>query len=228
MGMVDRYKKSGGFVQLLQVIETCGAKKQEQFMNIISEETPAWAAALQKKMLTFEKIISWNQETLLEIIANVNSLAFVTALKSLSADKYNSFCEKLSSQERRKIETQYKEISSDQNQVSSCVMKVVSETRGLFINGVLKFDKVDIGLSIPENIESQLNEGGASANISSLELVQTSESAVVQSIGATASLGSVDFEQLKKKYVEINQQLHLLKKENVVMREKLDRIKKIA
>ncbi len=228
MGMVDRYKKSGGFVQLLQVIETCGAKKQEQFMNIISEETPAWAAALQKKMLTFEKIISWNQETLLEIIANVNSLAFVTALKSLSADKYNSFCEKLSSQERRKIETQYKEISSDQNQVSSCVMKVVSETRGLFINGVLKFDKVDIGLSIPENIESQLNEGGASANISSSELVHASESAVVQSIGATASLGSVDFEQLKKKYVEINQQLHLLKKENVVMREKLDRIKKIA
>lgn len=226
--MVDRYKKSGGFVQLLQVIETCGAKKQEQFMNIISEETPAWAAALQKKMLTFEKIISWNQETLLEIIANVNSLAFVTALKSLSADKYNSFCEKLSSQERRKIETQYKEISSDQNQVSSCVMKVVSETRGLFINGVLKFDKVDIGLSIPENIESQLNEGGASANISSSELVHASESAVVQSIGATASLGSVDFEQLKKKYVEINQQLHLLKKENVVMREKLDRIKKIA
>ncbi len=228
MGMVDRYKKSGGFVQLLQVIETCGAKKQEQFMNIISEETPAWAATLQKKMLTFDKIISWNQETLLEIIANVNSLAFVTALKSLSPDKYNSFCEKLSSQERRKIETQYKEISSDQNQISSCVMKVVSETRGLFISGVLKFDKVDIGLSIPENIESQLNDGGASANISASGLVQASESALVQSVVATASLGSVDFEQLKKKYVEINQQLHLLKKENVVMREKLDRIKKIA
>ena len=26
MSMVDRYKKSGGFIQLLQVIETCGAK----------------------------------------------------------------------------------------------------------------------------------------------------------------------------------------------------------
>ena len=103
MAMVDRYTKSGGFVQILQVIETLGPKKQEQFMNIIKEETPAWSSAIQSKMLTFERITSWNSEALLEIIANVNPLAFVTALKSLNLEKYNLFCEKLSAQEKRKI-----------------------------------------------------------------------------------------------------------------------------
>jgi FliG C-terminal domain len=226
MSMVDRYKKSGGFIQLLQVIETCAPKKQEQFMNIISEETPAWSEALRQKMLTFDKIISWTPEVLLEIIANVNSLVFVTALKSLSPEKFNQLCEKFSLQERRNLETQYKDINSDQNQISSCVMKVVSETRALFVSGVLKFDKVDSSLLIPENIESLLTEGSVSmANMAVSGGSQDTPS--IQSVNTFAS-GSVDFEQLKKKYVDLNQQLNRLKKENVIMRQKLERIKKIA
>ncbi len=216
MAMVDRYKKSGGFVQLLQVIETLGPKKQEQFMNIIREETPNWSAAIQNKMLTFDRITSWNSEALLEIIANVNTLAFVTALKSMTPEKYNLFCEKLSSQERRKIEQQFNDISPDLNQISSCVMKVVSETRTLFINGTLKFDKIDIALSIPENFETNIESAGAAS---------TADSIKPSALGAA---GSVDMDQLKRKYVELNQQLIQLKKENSAMKDKLDRIKKIA
>ena len=226
--MVDRYKKSGGFVQLLQVIETCGPKKQEQFMNIITEETPQWAVAINEKMLSFEKIISWKPEALLEIIANVNALAFVTSLKSLSQEKYVIFCEKLSSQERRKIEQQYKDLNPDAGQVSSCVMKVVSETRNLFIGGVLKFDKIDSSLAVPENIETQLESSSYGQNFTS----ENNNSNLNQNITFTPSSstlsGNADFEQLKKKYIEINQQLNTLKKENIVMKEKLDRIKKIA
>lgn len=226
--MVDRYKKSGGFVQLLQVIETCGPKKQEQFMNIITEETPQWAAAIQEKMLSFDKIISWKPEALLEIIANVNALAFVTSLKSLSDDKYKIFCDKLSSQERRKVEQQYKEMNPDANQISSCVMKVVSETRNLFNSGTLKFDKIDGALAITENIESQLESStyGQSYNSENNTVSSSHSSAAVPSNAALS--GNVDFEQLKKKYIEINQQLNTLKKENIVMKEKLERIKKIA
>lgn len=222
MAIVDRYKKSGGFVQLLQVLETCAPKKQEQFMSIIKEETPNWSEAIYRKMLSFEKIISWQPEPLLEIVANVNSLAFVTALKSLPADKFNSFCQKLSSHERRKIEQKYNDLNPDINQISSCVMKVVSETRSLFVSGALKFDKIDITLLIPENIELQLESSGPQSGPSGAEI-----SAQV-SVNAPSAAGVLDFEQLKKKYIELNQLLNTLKKENTVMKEKLDRIKKIA
>ncbi len=221
MAMVDRYKKSGGFVQLLQVIETCGPKKQEQFMNIIKEETPTWHEAINQKMLSFDKILSWRSEALLEIVANVNPLAFVTALKSLPADKFSAFCEKLSLQERRKVETQYKEMNPDANQIASCVMKVVSESRNLFITGALKYDKIDASLAIPENFESQLMEGIVSA------VGGVPAEAAPQAV-SSASLGTLDFEALKKKYIELNQQANTLRKENAVMKEKLDKIKRIA
>jgi hypothetical protein len=219
MAMVDRYKKSGGFVQLLQVIETLGPKKQAQFMNIINEETPLWSAAIKSKMLTFDRIISWNSDALLEVIANVSSLAFVTALKSLSAEDYNLFCNKLSQVEKRKIELQYQDLNPDASQISSCVMKVVSEARNLFVNGTLKFEKVDIDLVIPENMEAVIEQSGSVSNAGSDSQVQAS------SVGGS---GQNDLEQLRKRYAELNQQLNLLKKENTAMKDKLDRIKKIA
>lgn len=230
MAMVDRYKKSGGFVQLLQVIETCGPKKQEQFMNIIKDETPNWSEAISQRLLSFDKIISWQSETLLEITANVNTLAFVTALKSLSPEKYQEFCKKLSSNEQRKIDQQYKDISPDANQISSCVMKVVSETRNLFVSGTLKFDKVDPLLSIPENIESQLGDGssGGSSVSSSAKVADKPASESASAALSMPSGALMDLDQFKKKFIELNQQVALLKKENAAMKDKLDRIKKIA
>src|SRR4051812_45992355 len=103
MAMVDRYKKSGGFVQLIQVIETCSPKKREQFMTIITEESPTWAEALIQKSISFEKILGWKAEVLLEILASVNLLSFSAALKSLSPEALEAFLQKLSHQERKKL-----------------------------------------------------------------------------------------------------------------------------
>ncbi len=226
MAMVDRYKKSGGFVQLLQVIETCGPKKRDQFIGIITEETPQWAEAIKNKMLSFEKIISWKPEAVLEIIAQVNPLAFVTALKSLPPDQYKAFCEKLSPQERRKIEQQYNETNPDANQVSSCVMKVVSETRNLFTSNKLKFDKIDPDLAIPEEYESIIESGASGASVTQLH--KASATGPVIDTTPTPVNVSGDVEQLRKKVVELTQQINSLKKDNLLMRDKLEKIKKIA
>lgn len=228
MAMVDRYKKSGGFVQLLQVIETCGPKKKEQFLNIINEETPLWADAIKAKMLSFEKILSWQPEALLEIMANVNQLAFVTALKSLTPEQYKIFCDKLSPQERRKVEQAFNEIVPEANQVSSCVMKVVSETRLLFTTNKLKFDKVDPDLAIPEEYESKIESQSTTNSLSPSYGSVNAKSAGNIDTTPTPVNVSGETEQLRKKVVELTQQLNLLKKDNLLMKDKLDKIKKIA
>lgn len=38
MGMLDRYKKKGGFNQLLQLLETSPSAKREQFLSLIGGE----------------------------------------------------------------------------------------------------------------------------------------------------------------------------------------------
>lgn len=228
MAMVDRYKKSGGFIQLLQVIETCGPKKREQFMKIINEETPRWGEAIQAKMLSFEKILSWQPEAIMEITAQMNPLAFGTALKSLPQEKFDEFSAKLGPQERRKFEQLYKEGSPAPNEISACLMKVINETRLLFAAGTLKFDKIDPELTIPDEIESKLEKGSLGSSSSGGN--RTAEDIVKEASASSGiQLGNPnEVDSLRRKIVELNNVVMALKKDNISMKDRLDKIKKIA
>lgn len=230
MAMVDRYKKSGGFVQLLQVLETCGAKKREQFMGIISMESPKWAEAINQKMISLEKIVSWKPEILLEILASVNKLAFAVALKGLPADQLEKFFSNLPHQEKRKLELTMQETASGPNEISSSIVKVITETRQLFISGSLKYDKVDATLSIPENFEEKLVKGDSGTS-SVAESAQAEVQSIQSSLNQAQNGGSVsqaEIEKIQKKVFNLNKELTLLKQENAVLKEKLEKIKKIA
>lgn len=220
--MVDRYKKSGGFLQLVQVIETCGTKKREQFMTIISEESPQWAEALNQKCLSFEKIISWKPEIILEILAAVNILSFATALKGLDQTKLAEFLAKLSHQEKKKIENQMLEMNPNPNEISSSMMKVVSETRNLLSSNGLKADKIDQDLVIPDDFESKLEKKESS------KAMDLSAGILSDSSTGSTGAGSADVEKLQKKLILLSREMQTLKQENIVMKDKLEKIKKIA
>lgn len=231
--MVDRYKKSGGFVQLLQIIETCGPKKYDQFMGIITEEDPSWAEAIKNKMLTFDRILNWSPEAILEVLANVNPLAVATALKSLPVDKLEKFLSSISHQEKRRIETQLSEIKPNPNEISSCVMKVVSETRALLTNGIIKAMKVDQTLVIPENFEEKLSTKVPAGLISdellgAEPLAATPASAAGNASFAAGTAGAIEFEKMQKKLVLLTREYQTIKQENSVLKDKLEKIKKIA
>lgn len=245
MAMVDRYKKANGFLQLLKVIETCGPKKREQFMTVIRNESPSWADALDQKMISFDKILSWKPEAILEVMAQVNPLAMVTALKSLSPEKYSEFLGKMSPQEKAKIDRQYKEINPNPGEINACVMKILMETRELFSKGSLKYDKIDGSLSIPDDFEILLDRGGPVLSVipgGAAPSTAAPESNLNESgkpmrshlpppieVNTTVNVGQgVDIDSLKKKVIELSQQVNLLKKENMLLRDKLDRIRKIA
>lgn len=226
MAMVDRYKKSGGFIQLLQVIETCAPKKREQFMKIINEETPKWGEAITSKIITYERILGWNTEALLEIVAQVTPLALSTSLKGLSEEQYNNFLNKLGPTDKRKIDQMCKESAPTPAEISACVMKIINETRQLFINGSLKYEKVDPELVIPDEIEALLEKSGLGSAIKS---GSTELDLSVSSSNTGILLGNPnEIDSLRRKIVELNQIIMLLKKDNTTMKDKLDKIKKIA
>lgn len=235
MAMVDRYKKAGGFIQLLQVIETCGPKKREQFMKIIREETPKWAEAIEAKMITFDKILSWSPEAIMEISANLNILTFGTALKALQPEQFQKFAEKLGPVEGRKFEKVYLEGTPSPSEISSCVVKLLNETRLMFVSNKLKYEKVDPLLDIPEDFEHHLEKGAVKA-VKSESGSSTANGSAANSAGVTVSSQSTgnmlgnphEIDSLRRKIVELNQQVQLLKKDNLFMKDKLDKIKKIA
>ncbi len=244
--MVDRYKKSGGFVQLLQVLETCGPKKYEQFMNIITTEDPSWAEAIKEKMLNFDKILNWKPEVMLEVLANVNGLAFATAVKGLAPDAQTKFLASLSNQDKRKLETQLADMKPTPMEVSSCMMKVISETRGLLTSNTLKAAKIDSNLVIPENFEDKLSAkvqkgtcllesdvmfgdeipyavgpGGGLPNLAAVP-----NPSIASSVGAGGA--AAEAEKMQRKLVTLVREVQTLKQENSVLKDKLEKIKKIA
>lgn len=193
-------------------------------MGIISEENPEWAEALTQKALSFDKIISWKAEVILDIVASVNMLSFSTALKSLTPEQLESFLQKLSHQDRRRMETSMQETNPSPNEISASVIKVISETRGLLVQGVLKADRVDPQLVIPDDFESSLDRSKSTAK----------HEAVVLSfdgppnpnvVGANAS---VEIDKLQKRLVLLSKEVQSLRSENQVMKDKLEKIKKIA
>ena len=227
MAMVDRYKKAGGFIQLIQVIETCNQKKREQFMSIISDESPEWADGLNQKSITFDKIISWKAEIILDIMASVNTLSFSAALKSLSPETLATFLAKLSHQDRKKIELQMAESNPNPNEVFSSVLKVISETRNLLVQGTLKADKIDAQLVIPDDYESML-EKAEQARQAGSSLSFDGPSIHFGAAANVSTNGTVELDKMKSKLVLLSKEVQTLKQENQVMKDKLEKIKKIA
>ncbi|MFN3454058.1 MAG: hypothetical protein ACK41T_03800 [Pseudobdellovibrio sp.] len=120
----------------------------------------------------------------------------------------------------------HKESAPTPAEISACVMKIINETRQLFINGSLKYEKVDPELVIPDEIESLLEKSGLGSAIKSgsteLDLSASSSNTGIL-------LGNPnEIDSLRRKIVELNQIIMLLKKDNTTMKDKLDKIKKIA
>lgn len=253
MAMVDRYRKKGGFVQLLKVIETCNPKKRAQLIEIIAQETPEWAAALDQKILTFEKVMAWPSEVLLEVIFKCSHLPFVTALKSLPAEERQVFLSKLSHQEAKKIERTAEEINPNAVEMSSSVFKVITEVREMMLNGSILVDRFDPSLSIPENFESSLKTFpvsivksdaddaipvkqasgiGSGQNKDLIVVKQNQTQAPEPKVNVISAVFDLRTENrvhvLKSKITELTQKVSILLDQNKLMREELEKRKKDA
>lgn len=234
MGMLDRYKKKGGFSQLINLIETSGKAKQEQFLNLIKQENPVWEEAIRKKLLSVDKILAWNPVYLGEVLSRVQPLTLATALHEMPRERAEKLLSCMSITERRKIFQQMDESKPSPAEISTCMMKLITETRGFIKDGILKMDKIDQELVIPENIEEILANTpmslsaieSAVASESGGETTNPSELRFELRPDSNSSNGDVEF--LKRKVNQLTAENGQLKHEVSVLRGKLDQIKRIA
>lgn len=233
MSTLDRYKKSGGFIQLLNLIETSDGPKQERFLKLISEENSNWEAEVRKKMLTIDRMCQWPPQFLGEVLPNVPPAQLAGALKGMTPDKQALFLGALNFGEKRKVEDALNEVKPTPAEIKTCQTKVILEARNQIATGHLKIDKCDPEMVIPEGIEEQLSSGKpVSLNSSNNEPSRYSEPAVSSPTMNTASSstgsGSEELAQLRKKLVQLTQENQKLMSDMKVYKDKLDQIKKIA
>lgn len=238
MGMLDRYKKKGGFIQLLTLIETSGKQKQDQFLNLIQQENPVWEEALRKKSLTLERIFSWNPVYLGEILSRLQPLTLATVLHGLPQEKIDGTIGCLPMSDRRKIQQVIDESNPTPAEKNTCVMRVITETRGFILGGVIKLDKVDPELAIPENFEEQLNSQALTKALGEMSSGSSEHKTASDEPGDGTELkfdnrveqhhGKEEVEFLKKKVNQLVAENNALKSELNQAKHKLEQIRKIA
>lgn len=157
MGMITRYKKAGGFIQLLKLLETCGPKKQEQLLKNVQTEDPRWSEAIQQKMLSLDKIFSWPEGVLAEIFTRVQELTLAIAMHGFKEEDWVKASQSMSHLNKRRIEDLKKSKNPTPAEITTAYMKIIEDVRDLIVNGYIKLDQFAPDLVIPEDYEEILD-----------------------------------------------------------------------
>jgi hypothetical protein len=243
VAMLDRYHKTGGFLQLLNLIETCGPQKQAKFLEMIKAEDPVWAEAIEKKMLSVKKIVSWPDEALAEVIGILQELTVATAMHGLEQEARDKLLRTMNNAQKRKIEELFQANHPSQAEISTMFMKIIIEVRKMLVEGKLRIEKYAPELQIERDIEDQLKRttkaggtAGANADASpdgpnampagglNFELADTLLSTGSHAEGAHKE----EIVQLKRKIISLAQENNQLKTEVSRLRLKLDQVRKAA
>jgi hypothetical protein len=236
MGMLDRYKKKGGFIQLLNLIETSGGRKQEQFLGLIAQESPAWEQELKKKMLNVDRIFSWPNDVMSEVLTRLQPLTLCVSLFGRSPEQIEKILAPLPPISKRKLTDQMGELNPNPAEKATCEMKLISEVRAIVAAGYIKFEKFDAELFIEENIEERLNSADLGLSyLNKIELNFNADSHATDSkeAGHSAAVSAAhgnaqEFDLMKRKVNQLLQENNALKHEVQVLKDKLAQIKRIA
>lgn len=159
MSMLNRFRKPGGFQQLLTLIETCDLQKKQNLLQLIGSEDPGWAYLVKLKSIDFDRILSWPQDVLMEITPHLPDKILVTALHiaqisdkkthQSSADKWLSSLPALKSKEIISL-AEMTPINPIEHH--SAKIKIIQTVRELESKGILRFSQFDPQLEVDQRI----------------------------------------------------------------------------
>jgi hypothetical protein len=241
MSTLSRYQKSGGFIQILQLIETCGKQKQDNFLQMIEKEDKRWSQAIREKMLTIEKVFSWQDAVLAEIAARLQELTIATAMHGLKPEDSERLLKTFTHSQRRNIDDLFKAKTSSPAEVNSAFLKILQEVRNMITHGYIRVDKFAPEMVIGEDIEDKLGKtvlqvrnDEPNSPISESTVAPTHEPynghhhAPAASHGAGHHANDGEALTLRTRLQATIQENNQLKAEVKILREKLTQIKKIA
>jgi hypothetical protein len=157
MSMLDRYRKPGGFVQLLALVEACHPTKQEKLLDIIGQEDYRWSQTVRTKMLSIQRIYSWNDQALAEVFGSLQDLTVAVALHAAEPELKLRVVGFFARGRVRKIEDLLSSKGPTEAEVAATHMKIIESVRKMGSDGFLRFESVDPVLVIGDDIDSQLS-----------------------------------------------------------------------
>ncbi len=239
MSTLSRYQKSGGFNQLLQLIETCGKAKQDNFLTMIEAEDSRWSQALKERLLTIDKIMSWDESVLAEIAARLQPLTLGTLLHGIKKEEGAKLLKTFTQAQKRIIDDVFSAKKPEASEINSAYLKVLQEVRYMITHNYIRLEKFAPEMMIPEDIEDKLGKsaGGYFSNAgqaatqsthAATAAAPTRRAHVSPSEALANHTAPEELTNLRHLVNQLSQENETLKAELRMTREKLAQIKKIA
>jgi len=239
MSSLSRYKKAGGFFQLLSLIETFGPAKKEKFLEMIQGESAPWAHALRDKMLTLERIFSWPDQVVVEVVKRLPAKSQAFAMTGLKEEQKAKVIQFYSSSEQRRLDDVLSESQPKPEEVQATLFKLVELARKMIQERELNPEKFDTGLSIPEDFESKIEAMYALGAIGSaggggMSAVAGAQPAQAASVGPEITAptpnpnAGAEVYQLQRTLATVLKENKGLKDEVRNLQTRLEQIRKIA
>lgn len=245
MAMLDRYKKTGGFNQLLSLLETCGVPKRQKFLEIIRQEDARWADALVAKMVDLPRFLAWPDAAIAEVTGAMLEINVASVISSLEEAQQTRLMATLPHIKRRKVEDLLMTQKSSPGEVATSLNKMFETIRKLASDGILRLDKIDPNAYVDSDIEDRLKQGKDIVGVISLaDSIQdapfeTPQLSIVRTLGGDAkqapAMDGKDSKYLEHEIANLKKKLIVLQQENASLRQelataqgKLDQIRKLS
>jgi FliG C-terminal domain len=235
MSSLQRYNKPGGFIQLVSLIETFGPQKREKFLEMIEAESSTWAKALRDKMLSLERVFSWPDQVIIEVVKQLPLKNMAYMLMGLTAEQKSKVMPFFSNLEQRKIQDVVGGATPKPEEIQANVTKLVELARKMIQDKQLYPERFDEGLIVPEGFEEHLKNSGkdnpgkeSHAKESHAKGDEEDAPALRFHLPESPSPASADVIQLQKALHSALKENKSLKDELRVAKEKLEQIRRIA
>lgn len=223
MSMLARYKRPGGFLQLLSLIESFGPQKREKFMEMIQAEDPVWAQAIHSKLLTIERILDWPEQVLSDIFKMLPTKNLACMIKGISPENVTKIVKFLSHAEKRKLDDELGTMEAKPEEIFTSFVRTIDLTRRMIKEGQIRLDKFDPDLAIMDGYEDYLSHQTADAAPAlSFEMKKKMD------VGELDSKVAMEMMAMQNSLNSVVKENKTLKDELKVLREKLEQIRKIA
>ena len=159
MSMLNRFRKPGGFQQLLTLMESCDQQKKQNLLQLVGVEDPGWAFLVKTKSLSFERIMSWPVIVLMEITPHLPDRALMTAYhmaealaKRSSSDCHERWLKSLPVLKAKEIYNLAQSSSINPIEHHSTTVKIIQTVRELEAKGQIRFSNFDPTLEIDKRV----------------------------------------------------------------------------
>jgi len=233
MSTLERYKKEGGFYQLLLLIENSDPEKQQRFLQMIRQESAVWADAIEEKRFTMEKLISLPQGLLTYALELIPPRIIAIALWNLSPDMRQKFLSYLNSVIQKKVENTWTQEPEPRiGDINACQIKFFQSIRQVLNDKRNFWSQIPEQLRIPDHYEQILNRESLKAAFLSTTASENKTISTADHADKTSeSMGDSETSKLlllNKQLEVLMQENQRLKKEVTELKDRLQQIKKLV